>query len=134
MRRRKKINEELTNSEVRNIINSKLDDFIKEKDFDIIVSNPPYIKEHIIKTLSRQVQCEPKIALSGGEDGLYFYKKIIDKAYEHIGSEGYLCLEIGYDQRKEVLELFKEYKQYKDIKVVKDLSNNDRCIISKILL
>lgn len=113
---------------------SDLFENIKEKDFDIIVSNPPYIKEHIIKTLSRQVQCEPKIALSGGEDGLYFYKKIIDKAYEHIGSEGYLCLEIGYDQRKEVLELFKEYKQYKDIKVNKDLSNNDRCIISKILL
>lgn len=112
---------------------SNLFDSIEENGFDIIVSNPPYIKEHIINELSKQVQTEPRIALSGGKDGLYFYKKIANEAYQHIVKGGYLCLEIGYDQRKEVLDILKEHEQYTESEVIKDLSNNDRCIISKII-
>ena len=112
---------------------SNLFDSIEENGFDIIVSNPPYIKEHIINQLSKQVQTEPRIALSGGKDGLYFYKKIANEAYQHIVKGGYLCLEIGYDQRKEVLDILKEHEQYTESEVIKDLSNNDRCIISKII-
>ena len=115
-------------------IKSDLFDSIKVNDFDIIVSNPPYIRDSVIKTLSKQVQCEPRIALSGGTDGLEFYKQIIDKAYEHITCNGHLCLEIGYDQKKEVLQLFENYEQYENPKAIKDLSGNDRCIISKIII
>lgn len=112
-------------------IESDLFKNIKENNFDIIVSNPPYIKKHIINTLSKQVQHEPIIALDGGKDGLDFYKKILEQAKEFIRDKGFLCLEIGYDQKTEILELFKKYNEYRDIKVLKDLSNNDRCVISK---
>lgn len=128
-----KINNKRNNTNVKFEI-SDLFEEIKEKDFDIIVSNPPYIKNTIIPNLSKQVKCEPLLALSGGEDGLDFYRKIIDRAYLYIKNNGYLCLEIGYDQKKDVLNIFKEYENYKDIKVIKDLSNNDRCITTKVIL
>lgn len=128
-----KRNNEANKTNVESIY-SNLFEQIEENDFEIIVSNPPYIRDHIISTLSKQVQCEPIIALAGGEDGLNFYREIIDKAHLHIKNNGYLCLEIGYDQKKDVLNLFKDYEKYRDIKVVKDLSNNDRCVISKVIL
>lgn len=127
------VNNKKNNANVKFEI-SDLFEEIKEKDFDIIVSNPPYIKNTIIPNLSKQVKCEPLLALSGGEDGLDFYRKIIDRAYLYIKNNGYLCLEIGYDQKKDVLNIFKEYENYKDIKVIKDLSNNDRCITTKVIL
>lgn len=116
-----------------NFIESDLFDKIQEKDFDIIVSNPPYIKKEVLKTLSKQVQNEPTLALDGGKSGLEFYEKIANEAYIYIKNNGFLCLEIGYDQAKEVEEILIKNKYYKDMRVIKDLSNNDRCIISKIV-
>ena len=101
---------------------------IDEK-FDIIVSNPPYIKTKVINTLSKQVQNEPKLALDGGEDGLDIYRKIINQALAYLN--GYLCLEIGFDQKNEVTSLIKENKDYENIEQIKDFSGNDRCIICK---
>ena len=113
-------------------IHSDLFENIKDNDFDIIVSNPPYIKKDVIPTLSEQVRNEPIIALDGGNDGLDFYKKIIEQARKYIKNEGYLCLEIGYDQKIEVLTLLDQFEEYRKTKTIKDLSNNDRCIISEI--
>lgn len=113
-------------------IHSDLFENIKDNDFDIIVSNPPYIKKDVIPTLSEQVRNEPIIALDGGNDGLDFYKKIIEQARKYIKNEGYLCLEIGYDQKIEVLTLLNKFEEYRKTKTIKDLSNNDRCIISEI--
>ena len=113
-------------------IHSDLFENIKDNDFDIIVSNPPYIKKDVIPTLSKQVRNEPIIALDGGNDGLDFYKKIIEQARKYIKNEGYLCLEIGYDQKIEVLTLLNKFEEYRKTKTIKDLSNNDRCIISEI--
>lgn len=103
---------------------------IKEK-FDIIVSNPPYIETDIISTLSKQVQNEPLMALDGGKDGLIFYRKLINKAPNLLNDNGYLCMEIGYNQKEKVIELAKERKCFKNIKSIKDLSGNDRVIICK---
>lgn len=113
-------------------IHSDLFENIKDNDFDIIVSNPPYIKKDVIPTLSKQVRNEPIIALDGGDDGLDFYKKIIEQARKYIKNEGYLCLEIGYDQKIEVLTILNQFEEYRKTKTIKDLSNNDRCIISEI--
>lgn len=102
-----------------------------EKKFDIIVSNPPYIKTDVIPKLDKQVQNEPHIALDGGKDGLKFYKIIIEKAKKYLKENGKLILEIGYDQKEEVENLIKQSGQYKKIEVTKDLSQNDRVIIGK---
>ena len=123
-----KINSKNNNTEVE-FIQSDLFNNIKQKDFDIIVSNPPYIKTNDIKKLSKQVQAEPLIALDGGIDGLEIYKKILQQAHEFLNNNGYLCFEIGYDQKQDLISLVEKYKWYKIVDVVKDLENNDRCVI-----
>lgn len=104
---------------------------IKEK-YDIIVSNPPYIESKEINKLEKQVQNEPHIALDGGEDGLQFYRKLANEAYKFLNENGYLCMEIGYNQKQAVIQLLKENKNYKEIYSKKDLSGNDRIIIAKV--
>lgn len=111
-------------------IKSNLFENIEER-FDIIVSNPPYIKTKEIQNLSKEVQKEPHLALDGGQDGLKFYKEIIGKANKYLNTNGYLCLEIGNEQKEEIIELIELTKKYKDIKSYKDLGNNDRVIICK---
>lgn len=111
-------------------IQSDLFENINEK-FDIIVSNPPYIETSVIKTLSKQVQNEPKLALDGGKDGLVFYRKLIKEADEYLKDNGYLCMEIGYNQKEKVVELAKETNIFSKIKVIKDLSGSDRVVICK---
>lgn len=103
----------------------------KNTKFDIIVSNPPYIKSDVIKTLDKEVQNEPILALDGGKDGLDIYRRIIKDAYKYLNFNGYLCLEIGYDQKKEVINLIESIGEYKDIYSKKDLSGNDRIVICK---
>ena len=111
-------------------IQSDLFDNINKK-FNIIVSNPPYIKTDVIKELSKEVQNEPHLALDGGQDGLDFYRKIINNAYNFLESDGYLALEIGYDQKEDVIKIIEETNQYKEIYLKKDLSGNDRIVVCK---
>lgn len=99
-----------------------------EEKFDIIVSNPPYIKSDIIEQLDKEVQFEPYIALNGGKDGLDFYRIIINEAYKYLNKSGKLYLEIGYDQKEEVIDLIKKSGKYKEINSKKDLSGNNRII------
>lgn len=125
----------------KNLVHRKMDFFVSDlfgfeeslqKKFDMIVSNPPYIKSDVIKSLSKQVQNEPIIALDGGENGCIFYEKIVKEAYKYLNSGGYLLLEIGYDQKKDVINLLEKTNKYDNIKSVKDLSKNDRVIIAKL--
>ena len=112
---------------------SNLFNNIGKTKFDIIVSNPPYIKKEDIKLLSNDVQKEPQIALDGGYDGLDFYRKIANKAIDYMKFESYLCLEIGFDQKEEVIEILKNTQYYTDIYCKKDLCGNDRIIIAKVM-
>lgn len=114
------------------IIQSDLFDNLDKKDkFDVIVSNPPYIKTDVIKTLDKEVQNEPILALDGGKDGLDIYRRIIKEAHKHLNCNGYLCLEIGYDQKDDVAKLIEETNYYQDIYSKKDLAGNDRIVICK---
>ena len=105
---------------------------LKNRRFDIIVSNPPYIRKEVIKTLDKVVQKEPILALDGRKDGLYFYKKIIEEAERFLNPKGYLCLEIGYDQKEEVMKLMQESKKYDNIYTKQDLAGNDRIVICNL--
>mgnify|MGYP003951564325 CR=1 FL=1 len=109
--------------------NSDVDKFLLGK-YDLIVSNPPYIKKHKLKYLDNGVVgFEPRIALDGGHDGYSKIKKIINKASSLIKRNGKFILEIGFDQKKVVLNILKKNCFYVN-KVHKDYGNNDRCIIS----
>ena len=99
--------------------------------FDIIVSNPPYIETDIIKTLSEEVQNEPKIALDGGKDGLRFYRNIAENAYKYLNENAFLCVEIGYKQKNKVINILEETKQYGNIYYKNDLSGNNRVVVAK---
>lgn len=114
-----------------NFVLSDMFENINEK-FDIIVSNPPYIKTKVISTLDAEVQNEPMLALDGGEDGLNFYRIIAENAYKYLNEDGILALEIGYDQRVEVITLLEEIGKYTDIYCKKDLGDNDRIIVCKL--
>ena len=105
---------------------------LNEEKFDIIVSNPPYIKTNVIKKLDIQVKNEPYIALDGGEDGLDFYKKIINESYQYLKCNGYLCLEIGFDQKFDVIELIENAEKFEGTYSKKDLFDNDRIIITRM--
>ena len=111
-----------------NFILSDMFKKIKEKDFDIILSNPPYIETTTIDTLSKEVQNEPYIALNGGEDGLEFYRIIAKNGYNYLTKNGSILLEIGYNQKEKVIQIFDDTKKYSEIKNKKDLSGNDRLI------
>lgn len=99
---------------------------IDEK-FDIIVSNPPYINKEDFEKLDNKLYYEPQNALYGGEDGLYFYKKIIKNAKNFLNRNGKIYLEIGYDQKDSISNLLEEYG-YKQIKSYKDFNDFDRII------
>ena len=99
---------------------------IDEK-FDIIVSNPPYINKEDFEKLDNKLYYEPQNALYGGEDGLYFYKKIIKNAKNFLNKNGKIYLEIGYDQKDFISNLLEEYG-YKQIKSYKDFNDFDRII------
>lgn len=102
-----------------------------DEKYDLIVSNPPYIASAVIETLSPEVKdFEPRLALDGDEDGLTFYKRIIDGVQDYLYSNGYLVMEIGYDQGEAVKELLVQNGRYHDIEVLKDYSGNDRVVRS----
>ncbi len=109
---------------------SDIDNFHFRK-YDLIISNPPYIEKNKLKYLEKDViGFEPKQALDGGIEGLSEISKVINRSSELIKKNGFLILEIGFDQKRKVKQIL-ENKGFYIKKIVRDLSNNDRCIISK---
>ena len=100
--------------------------------FDIIVSNPPYIETKVIDGLMEEVRChEPMMALDGGEDGLYFYRKIVEESPKYLTNNGYLCFEIGYNQGEEVKALM-EHAGFQECQVIKDLAGLNRVVMGHL--
>ncbi len=113
-------------------IQSDLYSHVDEK-FDIIVSNPPYIPSNEISVLMNEVKNhEPRIALDGKSDGLYFYQSIIKGLSRYLKQGGYVFFEIGYNQGREVCELLAE-KGITDIKIRKDLAGLDRIVSGRYM-
>lgn len=101
-----------------------------EGTYDIIVSNPPYIKSEVVDGLMSEVRdFEPRMALDGKEDGLYFYRRICAEAKAHLNPGGRLMFEIGYDQGETVPKLLKE-EGYTEIEVKKDYAGLDRMVFA----
>lgn len=101
-----------------------------EGEYDIIVSNPPYIPTKVVDDLMEEVVGhEPRLALDGMEDGLHFYRILAKEGKKHLKDGGRLYLEIGHDQGESVPDLLKE-QGFTDIKVRKDLAGNDRCVVA----
>lgn len=99
-----------------------------EDKFEIIVSNPPYIASAEVEKLMPEVRDhEPRMALDGTEDGLYFYRRIIEEAGKHLVSSGMLFFEIGYDQGQAVSELMRT-EGYREVQVVQDYAGLDRVV------
>ena len=110
------------------LFKSNIDNFNTGK-YDLIVSNPPYIKKNNLKCLEKDIGFEPKQALDGGLDGLSEIRKVINKSSELIKRSGHFIIEIGFDQKNKVKKILRD-KGFYIKRTVKDLSNHDRCIVS----
>lgn len=99
--------------------------------YDLIISNPPYIKEKDMKALQSEVKAEPTEALYGGEDGLVFYRAIVKNYKLSLTSGGSICFEVGFDEAESVKEIINK-AGFNDIAVKKDLSGIDRVVFGTV--
>ncbi len=129
-----KQNAEENNLQVNFVISNLFDKV--QGEFDIIVSNPPYIESDVVKTLDPEIRFfEPIIALDGGKDGLDYYRKIVNGCKNHLKIGGILAFEIGYNQKDSVISILENAQDmvFEDIKCMQDLENNDRMIFAKLV-
>jgi len=106
---------------------------VKNSKFDIIVCNPPYIKEEEFPLLQKEVRKEPEIALNGGKDGLDFYRIIAKEAYRYLKEGGSILVEIGFGQAQAVRDIFSSNNIYKIYKTIKDFNQIDRVVTLQIV-
>ena len=118
-------NEEINCAKVKFVISNMFETFDVEK-FDVIVSNPPYIKTEDVKKLQREIRdYEPIMALDGGEDGLHFYRVISEEAKKFLNDGGIVFLECGEGQAEEIKKMFSAYS---NVEIIKDLEGIDRIV------
>lgn len=111
---------------------SDLFEDVVENDFDVIVSNPPYIPTDVVATLMPEVsQFEPREALDGKGDGLYFYSKILEQCKNYMKQDGYILFEIGCEQGDAVSTMMR-LAGFSEVRVIKDLARNDRGVMGHL--
>ncbi len=114
------------------LLKDALCDYDFNQKFDVVVSNPPYIETHVINSLMKDVsQYEPKLALDGGEDGLIFYKIIVNNIRKILTPGGELIFEIGYNQGQSLCEIMKN--DFQDVRITKDLAGVDRMATGQLM-
>lgn len=125
----------LKNIEKNNVkVNAVLGDIAEletKKYYDLVVSNPPYIESDVLPTLQKEVKHEPAMALDGGNDGLSFYRLIARRWLPKIKHGGALAVEIGYNQKAAVTEIFKN-AGLENVRCIKDYGGNDRVIVGTV--
>lgn len=100
------------------------------KKFDLIVSNPPYVRSNVIPNLQTEIKDhEPLLALDGGPDGLEHYRRIVPFAHLHLNKGGMIALEIGFDQAIAVANIADECGKYSDFNLIKDLAGRNRVLV-----
>ena len=104
---------------------------LQPKSFDFVVSNPPYISTAEIEALQPEVKYEPHMALDGGKDGLDFYRRIINKVPRYLRKDGFLIMEMGFNQKDAIKNIFQKTGYFETIELIKDYNNIDRIIIAK---
>ena len=104
---------------------------LRAMSYELIVSNPPYIPTQGIGALQPEIKYEPRLALDGGRDGLDFYRRIINNAHIYLKENGLLIMEIGFNQKEAVKNIFKVCGYFEIIDEVKDYNNINRIIIAK---
>ena len=115
------------------VLTGDMFDPVKGRKFDMIVSNPPYIRTNMISILQEEVKDhEPLNALDGGRDGLDFYRTIVEKAADFLKPEGFLLVEIGHDQGEDLRKMLKDSGKYSPAVVIKDLPGRDRVVKCKL--
>ena len=114
-----------------NVVTGDLFSTVGDSRFDIIVTNPPYIRRDVIPTLDEQVRNEPMLALDGGDDGLDAICRIVEDAPKHLVTGGWMLMEIGFDQGDAVKRMFSS-AGFADVCVEKDLGGRDRVVIGRI--
>lgn len=125
-----KTNRELNNVTNVDFINSDMFEAVNGE-FDMIVSNPPYIRTgEVLKLMPEVLEHEPHLALDGHEDGLFFYEILARDSLRYLKPSGMLIMEIGYDQAEEVSRLL-DINNFTDIRVIKDLAGLDRVICGR---
>lgn len=125
----------LKNIEKNNVkVNAVLGDIAEletEKHYDLVVSNPPYIESDVLPTLQKEVKHEPAMALDGGNDGLSFYRLIARRWLPKIKHGGALAVEIGYNQKAAVTEIFQK-AGIENVRCIKDYGGNNRVIVGTV--
>ena len=108
-------------------------DLNEDLEFDMIISNPPYIPCDEISNLAIEVKNEPRIALDGGKDGLEFYREIVKESPNYLKTDGILIMEMGYNQSDSIIDIFNDSVQFRIIELVKDYNQIDRVIVAKLI-
>ena len=105
---------------------------LRTTSYELIISNPPYIKTNVIKTLEGEVQHEPREALDGGEDGLDFYRRIFRESPIYLKRGGLLILEIGFDQKEGLEKILASAQIFEVKELIKDYNNINRVLVLKL--
>jgi release factor glutamine methyltransferase len=128
----KKNAEKIINNKINFVCTDWFSSIKESMQFDLIISNPPYIPSSEIAKLEPEIrEFEPMLALDGGKDGLNSFRIILKKAHRHLAPGGMILLEIGFDQKEELINIVNKYFQYQSIKFIKDLAGHNRVALIK---